>query len=131
MKINSARKTLLLIDGNPSHAKVIEAALAAGSDGPVDLEWCNTLSSGLERLSHKGISAILLSLPDSQGIEAFDRVFLAASSIPIFVLGSLADNEIAKEAIRHGAQDYLLEGHVDSYLLPRAVRAMIERKASE
>jgi diguanylate cyclase (GGDEF)-like protein/PAS domain S-box-containing protein len=131
MNINSTNKTLLLIGGNPSHAKVIEATLTAGSDDPVHLEWCNTLSSGLERLSHKGISAILLSLPDSKGIEVFDRVFLAASSIPILVLGRVADNDIAKEALRHGAQDYLLEGHVDTYLLPRAVRAMIQRKASE
>jgi diguanylate cyclase (GGDEF)-like protein/PAS domain S-box-containing protein len=131
MNINSTSKTLLLIGGNPSHAKVIEAALVTGSDGPVDLEWCDTLSSGLERLKHKGISAILLSLPDSQALEVFDQVFLAASSIPILVLGRVADNDIAKEAMRHGAQDYLLEDHVDTYLLPRAVRAMIQRKASE
>ena len=131
MNINSASETLLLIGGNRSYAKVIEATLVAGSDNPVHLEWCNTLSSGLERLGHKGTSAILLSLPDSQGIEAFDKVFLAAPSIPILVLGSMADNDIAKEAIRHGAQDYLLADHVDTYLLPLSVHSMIQRKASE
>ena len=133
MNINGISKKLLLIDGKPSHARVIEAALVAGSDGPVNLVWCRTLSDGLKRLSDKRIKAVLLhlSLPDSEGIETFDRVFLAASPIPILVLGGLGDEGIAKEAIRHGAQDYLLEGHLDSYLLPRAVRTMIERKATE
>jgi diguanylate cyclase (GGDEF)-like protein/PAS domain S-box-containing protein len=124
---------LLLIDGNPSHARVIRAALVAASDGPFHLEWSRTLSAGLERLSDEGIGAILLnlSLPDSQGIETFDRVFLAAPLIPILVLGGLSDEGIARKAVQHGAQDYLLEGHLDSYLLPRAVRTMIERKATE
>jgi diguanylate cyclase (GGDEF)-like protein/PAS domain S-box-containing protein len=131
MNTDPTGKTLLLIDGNPSHARVIEAVLVAGSESPVHLIWCNTLGGGLERLSDKGISAILLSLPESQGIETFDQVFLAASPTPILVLSSSGDEDIAKEAVRHGAQDYLLEAHVDSYLLSRAVRTMIERKASE
>ena len=42
MNINATSKTLVLIDGNPSHAEVIEATLVAGSVDPVHLEWCNT-----------------------------------------------------------------------------------------
>jgi diguanylate cyclase (GGDEF)-like protein/PAS domain S-box-containing protein len=71
-----------------------------------------------------------LSLPDSQGIETFDKLFSAAPDVPILVLGN-GNEALAKEAVGRGAQDYLLAGHIDSYSLPRALRNAIERKAVE
>jgi len=71
-----------------------------------------------------------LSLPDSHGIKTFDKLFSAAPDIPILILGN-GNEPLAKEAVAHGAQDYLLAGHVDSYSLPRALRNAIERKAVE
>jgi diguanylate cyclase (GGDEF)-like protein/PAS domain S-box-containing protein len=38
------------------------------------------------------------------------------------------DEDICKAAMLHGAQDYLLEGHVDSYSFARAIRNIIERE---
>ena len=53
---------LLLIDGNPSHARVIRAALVAASDGPFQLDWSRTLSAGLERLSDEALHTNLLGI---------------------------------------------------------------------
>jgi PAS domain-containing protein len=71
-----------------------------------------------------------LSLPDSHGIETFDKLFTAVPDIPILILGN-GNEALAKEAVGRGAQDYLLAGHLDSYSLPRALRNAIERKAVE
>jgi diguanylate cyclase (GGDEF)-like protein/PAS domain S-box-containing protein len=68
-------------------------------------------------------------LPDSQGIETFDRLFRVAPHIPILVLSSSQDEDVAKEAVKRGAQDYLLKGRFDSYMLPKALRSMVERAA--
>jgi DNA-binding response OmpR family regulator len=57
------------MESDPVAANEIRAALAAAGDGSFEVEWVRQLSQGLERLSKKGIAAVLLalSLPDSQG----------------------------------------------------------------
>src|SRR5438132_1247623 len=124
--------TILLIESDPTAADKIRAALAAAGGGSFEVEWVRQLSEGLERLSKGGINAVLLelSLPDSHGIETFDKLFSAAPDVPILVLGN-GNEALAKEAVGRGAQDYLLAGHLDSYSLPRALRNAIERKAVE
>jgi len=124
---------ILLIENDPAAAAQIRAALAAGGEDSFDTERVRQLSDGLERLSKKGIAAVLLelSLPDSKGIETFDKVFAAAPDVPILILGGNANEALGKEAVVRGAQDYLLPGHLDSYSLPRALRNAIERKAVE
>jgi diguanylate cyclase (GGDEF)-like protein/PAS domain S-box-containing protein len=123
---------VLLIENDQAGADKIHAALAGTSSGSFDVEWVRELSEGLARLSKGGIDAVLLelSLPDSQGIETFDKLFASAPDVPILILGN-GNEALAKEAVAHGAQDYLLAGHLDSYSLPRALRNAIERKAVE
>ena len=70
-----------------------------------------------------------LVLPDSHGIDTFDRLFRAAAQIPILVLTASQDEDIARLAVQHGAQDYLLKTRLDNYLLPKALRSMVERAA--
>jgi diguanylate cyclase (GGDEF)-like protein/PAS domain S-box-containing protein len=125
-----ARHNILLIDDEPSHAKAFEDALIAAGDDPSNFEWVRTLSSGLERLAHKGLWAIFLnlSLPDSHGIDTLDRLLSVNSTAPIVVLAGADDEGICKTAMLHGAQDYLLEGHLDRYAFTRAIRNIIERE---
>ena len=86
-------------------------------------------SEALERLGTHGIAAVLvdLLLPDSDGVATFDRLFRAAPQIPFLVLSSSQDEAIAKLAVQHGAQDYLLKERLDFYLLPKMLGSMIER----
>jgi diguanylate cyclase (GGDEF)-like protein/PAS domain S-box-containing protein len=123
---------ILLIDDNPSHAKALEEALIAAGDIPSHFGWARTLSSGLESLAHKRVWAIFLnlSLPDSHGIDTLDKLQLLTPGVPIIVLGGADDEAICKAAMVRGAQDYLLEGHLDSYLLARAIRNVVEREIS-
>jgi signal transduction histidine kinase len=46
-------------------------------------------------------------------------------------LTGLASEELADEALRKGAQDYLVKGKVDGDLLARSIRYAIERKRAE
>src|ERR1035437_3395600 len=121
---------ILLIDDDPCHAKAFEEALIAAGDGPSNFEWVKTLSSGLESLAHKGVWAIFLNLflPDSRGVDTLDRLLSVTSTTPVVVLGGVDDEDICKTAMLHGARDYLLEGHLDSYAFARAIRNVIERE---
>lgn len=127
------RRTLLLIDNDSSHAAIFRTALHDASEGAFQHEWVMTLAEGIERLRAKGIWAIFinLSLPDSQGIETFNRLSLAAPGIPTLVLAGAGENDIALDALRSGAKDYLLENHLDSYSFVRAIRNMVEREIAK
>src|SRR6266566_139065 len=121
---------ILLIDDDPRHAKAFEEALIAAGDAQSNFEWVRTLSSGLERLAHKGVWAIFINLvlPDSRGLPTLDRLLSVTSTAPVIVLGGVDDEGICKAAMLRGAQDYLLEGHLDSYAFARAIRNIIERE---
>lgn len=133
MNVNDFHNKLLLIEGDPADAKVIQAALADVRYGPFDVESVRQLSDAYERLGKEGIAAVLvdLFLPDSQGIETFNKLLLAAPHVPILVLSGPGDEDIAMQALQRGAQDYLLKGELTSHSLSRALRNMIERKAVE
>jgi diguanylate cyclase (GGDEF)-like protein/PAS domain S-box-containing protein len=77
------------------------------------------------------VAAVLvdLMLPDSSGIETFARLIQAAPHIPILILTTVQDEDIAQLAVRGGAHEYLLKDRLDVYLLPNAVGRMIERTA--
>jgi DNA-binding NarL/FixJ family response regulator len=126
-------RTLLLIDKNPAHAEAFRESLLKANDGPFESEWLQTLSKSMERLREKTIWAIFanLSLPDSHGLDTIDKLLQAAPGVPILVIGGIEDEDLCTEALRHGAKDYLLEGHIDRYSFDRAIRNMAERKTAE
>ncbi len=132
---------VLLIDDNLSDRAAILDVLGHTDGTPFALERVRLLAEGLERLSkdrakHTAasdrIAAIIvdLFLPDSNGIETIDQLFQAAPNIPILVIAALHDEHIAKLAVRHGAQDYLLKDRLDGYSLCKALESVVERTAN-
>src|ERR1035438_9296625 len=130
---------ILLIQDDAAAAKTILDALSNSSDESFQVEWVRRCSEGLERLAGTerreptvSIAAILIDLflPDSRGIETFDRLFRVAPRIPILILCTPPEEETAKLAVQCGAQDYLFKARLDAYLLPKAVGSMIERAAN-
>jgi EAL domain-containing protein (putative c-di-GMP-specific phosphodiesterase class I) len=123
-------RNLLLIDENPTHAADFREALLNAKDGQFHCKWVQTLSQGVERLREKTIWAIFasLSLLDSQGLDTIDTLLKVAPDVPILVMGGAADEDLSTEALRRGAKDYLLNGHIGACSFGRAIRNMAERK---
>jgi diguanylate cyclase (GGDEF)-like protein/PAS domain S-box-containing protein len=121
---------VLLITDSSRDARIIRRSLAEVGSESLEMEWVRNLSDGIERLKRLEIVTVLLdlSLPDSHGIETFDRVSMSAPRVPILVLSGPEDEETAKKAVQRGAQDYLPKSHMDSYSLPRAVQTVIALK---
>ena len=94
------------------------------------VEWVARLDDALERLDREGIATILLdlTLPDGQGLEAFDQVFEAAPDALILVLCAAGDEEIARQAVQRGAHDYLVKDHFDAHWLSRTLSYIISSK---
>ena len=130
--MNEKTTTVLLIEDDPADARLIQEALSAEIDSPFRVEWVTLLSAGLERLTKEGVDVVMLdlSLPDVQGIEAVEKVCLAAPDLLVLVLSGLTDEEVARQAVQRGAYDYFSKGRVDAHWLPRALRYVIARKAA-
>lgn len=124
---------ILVITDNAEDAQTLRDALCKATDGPFRLEWKRTLSESIERLAESNVDAILvdLALPDSEGIETFDRLFAASPQTPIMTLCADDDEPLAIEMVEYGSQGYLSRGHFKNYLVPQGLRNMILRKAVE
>jgi diguanylate cyclase (GGDEF)-like protein/PAS domain S-box-containing protein len=130
-------KTILLIQDDALCARAVQEVLLGSGDLTLGIEWVRGCSEGLERLNRTGkqkscIDAVLvdLFLPDSQGIETFERLYKELPDTPILVLCGPEEEHIAKLAVQLGAQDYLLKNRLDSDVLLKALRTMIERAAN-
>jgi PAS domain S-box-containing protein len=124
---------VLLIEDDPDFILLLKERLSASREFSFDVEAIDNLSSGLKRLLKGGIDVILLdlNLRDSQGIGTVRWVCSRTKSIPIVVLTGEYDEHLGEEALKLGAQDYLLKSQIGSQDLSRAIRYAIERKRQE
>lgn len=125
----STASRLLLIEDDPGESNAFEGMLRRVAPH-LQVECANCLSTGLERLAHGPFDVVLvdLLLPDSRGLETFERIHAADASVPVVLLSDQNDDELAAKAVRAGAQDYLVKGTVDGPSLGRSLRYAIERK---
>lgn len=72
-----------------------------------------------------------LGLPDTEGFSGLVALKERWPRAAIIMATGDEDEAKAGEALRRGAQDYLLKGKLDSATLIRAIRYALERKAAE
>ena len=125
------RKTLVISD-DATLTSVIRRSLARPGEG-FSTVVARNLSAGIARLFETGIDAILLDLfvPDGQGIDSFDEVFLAARRVPLVVLTEQDQEELAREAVQRGAKDCVLKKHIDPNTFGLVLRHILDRAAAD
>ena len=123
---------LLLIEDNPGDARLVrEHLLDAAGEQRIEVRHAPTLAAGVAFVEEGGAPTIVLldlSLPDSFGLETLARWLAVAPVLPVIVLTGSDDEALAVQAVREGAQDYLVKGRIDGGTLVQAVRYAIERK---
>ena len=126
----AARIRVLLIEDNAGDARLIERMLTEPGAPHCMLEWTDDLPSGAKRLAEWRPDVVLLDLglPGSSGLATLRRFLEQAPSVPaLVVLSGLNDEDVALDAVKSGAQDYLVKGRFDQAMLVRAMRYAIER----
>lgn len=128
-----ARIEVLVVEDNPADADLVIELLEEQTHSRFRVETARSTSEALAWLAGRQPDALLLDLglPDSQGLEGFERVRAAAPGVPILILTGLRDEETAALAARTGAQDFLTKGRFEGETLARAIRYAIERKRLE
>lgn len=122
--------TILLIEDNIAEARLLQEYLQQAESKQFSLVHVKRLGDALNALRHKNYDVILLdlTLPDSQGLSSLSLLIEQSPSIPIVVLTNTNDEDLAIEAVRQGAQDYLVKRQVNVHVLVRALCYAIERK---
>jgi PAS domain S-box-containing protein len=129
--------TILLVEDNPGDALLIRHLLKKIKSLEVDLLVATSLKDAFEYLRHSAqadlapskIDLILLDLvlPDSLEDQTFNRIREKSGIIPIIVLSGIKDEAMSLQAIKDGAQDYLLKGEIESKMLKKSIWYAIER----
>jgi signal transduction histidine kinase len=124
---------ILLVEDNPGDARLLRETLREAASLAFELTHVSRLAEASEVLALGEIDVVLLdlSLPDAFGLDTVARTLEAAPKVPIIVLTGTDDEQLAMQAVRAGAQDYLVKGQVESALLTRAMRYAIQRKQQE
>lgn len=114
---------LLLVEDNDLDARLVRRQLAR--EGSFKITHVETIADCKRHLSEKTQQhAVLLDLglPDSAGgLDALKQVHPMVGDVPIIVLTGLADEETGIEAVREGAQDYVVKENVSPESLSRTV----------
>lgn len=120
---------VLLVEEDAQHAELVRELLAE-SGPPCEVQYASRLDEALTqcRTLRPDVALLDLSLPDAQGQEALTRLRNELPDLPIVVLSSTEDEAAALEAVRLGAQDYLVKGKVTTgQSLRRILRYAVER----
>ena len=124
---------VLMIEDNPGDILLISEMFKEVDISLFDLETASCLKEGLGKIKETLYDVILLDLglPDSRGLETFIKVNVQEQEVPIIVLTGLADEALALDAIKKGAQDYLVKEQSNTSRLVTSISYAIERKKTE
>jgi PAS domain S-box-containing protein len=131
--VNNQVIRVLLVEDNIAESRLIKALLSAEKDCAFVVENACRLEQCIGLLSSQEFDIVLLDpgLPDSGGTDSVARVRAHVPNLPIVVLTGMKDEDFAFEAIRSGADDYLVKGEMDPKMLARVLRYAIERRRTE
>jgi PAS domain S-box-containing protein len=120
----------LLVEDDPEQVQFLKLTLRTEQQSPFTMTHAASLAEAMSALAGFRPDIILLDLhlPDSAGLDTPRAMLRQAPDIPLIIYSGNTDIEIAVEAVRLGAQDYLLKGEAREPLLSRAMRYAIERK---
>jgi two-component system cell cycle sensor histidine kinase/response regulator CckA len=121
---------VLIVEDNDDDALLVREMLR--DEGGFVSARAETIRGAAAELSEGAFDCVLLdlSLPDSDGITTVAELRAIVAGTPIVVLTGLDDELRGLEAIRAGAEDYLVKGRVSGHALARIMRFAVARHAA-
>ena len=121
---------VLVVEDNPGDLLLVQEMLHAIGEDRIALFSANRVSRVGTLLAEMAVDAILLDLglPDSNGLETLRTIHDVCGEIPIVVLSSQEDEQLAVTALQIGAQDFLVKGTFNGHILTRSIFYAIKRK---
>jgi signal transduction histidine kinase len=127
--MRSSEYEILLVEDEPLVARAIILTLKRRGVMDCSVERVDDLKSALLYLDEASVDAVILdlNLPDSSGVDTFDKIREKFSEVPVVILSGLEDEDMAIDVVKKGAQDYMVKGRDAGDAIVRSVRYAIER----
>ncbi|KPJ50994.1 hypothetical protein AMJ40_01195 [candidate division TA06 bacterium DG_26] len=122
--------SVLIIEDNERLRQMLMDTLKSGS---VEVDGVKTAEEGLDRVKEQGYDFILLDLrlPGMQGMDALQKIREIDSKAIVIIMTAYGTIDVAVEAMRLGAYDFLTKPFDTDHLLLMFKRAWKERKVEE
>ena len=119
---------ILLIEDNPGDTQLAKIYMKDAAF-KYELFVADTFFEGTDIINQQEIDIVLLdlSLPDSQGFKTLNRYLETVPNIPVIVLTGVNNEIVGNQAVKAGAQDFLVKGQFDGKLLGRSIRFALQR----
>jgi serine phosphatase RsbU (regulator of sigma subunit) len=118
---------VLLVEDDDGDALLVEELLR-DVDAPVVVRRARSLGQARTLASDAACVLLDLGLPDSQGLYGLRQLLSIEPEAAIVVLTGDANEHLGEQAVRAGAQDYLVKGEVTGQVLHRVIRYSVERR---
>jgi len=120
---------ILVIEHDEKDKLFIQQVFSLNQGIEAELTFAERCSKAIQLLASNDFDLVLLNLtvPDSYGIRTFEEFFNQHLEIPIIILVHPADEAMALEAVRKGAQDYIIKNELGICPLKRIINCAIER----
>ena len=114
---------ILIVEDNLADVSYLQEALEKTDGAKLAASNCQTLAEAKECIEKEDfdVVALDLGLPDCCGIETFIQIQNCARDTPIVILSDLYDESLAIEAVRLGAQDYLVKDLWNPHRISRSL----------
>jgi DNA-binding NtrC family response regulator len=124
--------TVLIVEDNPDDYLILQEVLKSSNEVEAVLLYESRLEGALSAAGNENnaidVAIVDLSLPDSFGLDTFVAFHERYPMIPTIIMTGARDQEMAFEAVRKGAQDYLFKSELTSAAIIRSIRYAIERQ---
>jgi len=127
MAADAGRVRILLIEDDDGDALLVEELLREAGT-VVAVQRARLLADARKLISGAACVLLDLGLPDSQGLHGLRWLLKQEPDATVVVLTGLADEYLGEEAVRAGAQDYLVKGDLTGKTLHRVIRYAVERR---
>jgi serine phosphatase RsbU (regulator of sigma subunit) len=127
MAADAEQIRVLLVEDDDGDAFLVEELLREAGGG-VELQRVRLLADARKPVREAACVLLDLGLPDSQGLDGLRWLLREQPDVAVVVLTGLADEYLGEQAVKAGAQDYLVKGDVTGKLLLRVIRYALERR---
>jgi serine phosphatase RsbU (regulator of sigma subunit) len=121
---------VLLVEDDDGDALLVQELLREVG-APVVLLRARSLGQATTLVAQAACVLLDLGLPDSQGLQGLRQLLRLEPEAAIVVLTGEANEHLGEQAVRAGAQDYLVKGEVAGHMLHRVIRYAVERRRAE
>lgn len=114
---------ILLVEDDPAHAELIRRAFEDDQDA-FRLSVSGSLAAGRETLARDPVDLVITDyrLPDGEGVELVPEDAVPGSGFPVVLMTSQGDEQVAVQAMKAGAVDYLVKSGGTFTDMPRIVK---------